>query len=334
MVRRLVGALACVGVLSGLLVLVASALPASAQSEPCVGGGSGGAMSELVTDFEPKQRMRVVVGPGATASGTMVVTNHGVGSLFRNPPVVVTVGFLTSPSVPKNESRTVTGSYTNPSNYPVTLDLVHSLASVLPQEWTTVVTITVSGGDFCPGGSGLGSRGSDGAAGDPVSTSSGNFHRSVTDVEFPAGLGAFTRTLNTMDTWNLGLNVDPVVRSASGPSVFGRGWSSPLDARSVRVPGAGAGSDLMMRLPDGRQYLAVDGVFDGGSLSWTPPAELLLASVTRNEDAAGAGDRAYTWTFVSGEVWTFDRDGRLLGISDPYGADVVVERAASGFRPA
>lgn len=180
-------------------------------------------------------------------------------------------------------------------------------------------------GRGCEPGEGLGDRLSDGQAGDPVSTSSGNLHYSVSDAVAPGGLGEVRRTYNSRDGGAF------EVPGLQRPSIFGRGWSSTVDAWTSRLGVGGAGSTLLMRLPDGRRYAASGGTFSGSRLYWTPPPELLMASVSRDETSGGGGAKTYEWVFQSGEVWSFDAQGRLVAASDPYGPDLAVVRAANGF---
>lgn len=120
----------------------------------------------------------------------------------------------------------------------------------------------------CDPGEGLGDRVSDGQAGDPVSTSSGNMHYSVIDAAAPEGLGEIRRTYNSRDGGAF------EIPGLQRPSIFGRGWSSTVDAWTSRLGVSGAGSALLMRLPDGRRYTATGGTFSGSRLSWTPPPDL------------------------------------------------------------
>jgi YD repeat-containing protein len=241
------------------------------------------------------------------------------------------VGMLASSTVEVGQSGSLSGVWTNPGGDRL-LVVSHGNASPIPQGYVVDVVFVVEGsGLYCPGGGGLGRRSSDGQTGDPVSTSSGNMVHSVTDVELPAGLGVFDRTLNTADDWRLSMQVESAPAASRPPGILGVGWTSVLDARSVRTPGPGAGSRLMMRLGDGRSYVAGGGVFTGSTLGWVAPAELLLESVHREEDSSGAGTRAYRWAFANGQEWGFDADGRLVSVDDPFGPDVAVTRNSAGF---
>lgn len=177
----------------------------------------------------------------------------------------------------------------------------------------------------CPEGRGQGDRKSDGKAGEPVSTSSGNFYSYEVDAEAPSGLGVLSRSYNSLDT-----GADEIAGTGRASS-FGRGWSSLLDTTTQRVNVPSEGPLLRMRLPDGRRYTASGGVFSGSELDWDPPSSLLLDRVYREESSSGSGSKQYHWVFTSGETWSFDSAGRLVSVSDPHGPDLSIARGSNGL---
>lgn len=194
--------------------------------------------------------------------------------------------------------------------------------------WSVDAEFELSGpGVVCLEGRGQGDRTSDGKAGEPVSTSSGNLYSYEVDAEAPSGLGSLSRSYNSLDT-----GTDEIA-GIGRASHFGRGWSSLLDTTTQRVNVPSEGPLLRMRLPDGRRYTAPGGVFSASELDWDPPPSLLLDRVYREESSSGSGSKQYHWLFTSGETWNFDSAGRLISVNDPHGPDLSIARASNPLSP-
>ncbi|MBL8774326.1 MAG: hypothetical protein JNK12_00280 [Acidimicrobiales bacterium] len=146
-----------------------------------------------------------------------------------------------------------------------------------------------------------------GSAADPVNTGTGSFYDRTVDLAAPGGSYGleWSRTYNAMDELSV---PDPVSQRVG---VLGVGWTTPLDVSLREMPWG-----LELRTEDGRRVTFTPD--PEHALTWLGPVEL-YATVTED---TGASTR--TVLFDSGELWTFDLDGRLLGKDDGQGHSVDV----------
>jgi RHS repeat-associated protein len=149
-----------------------------------------------------------------------------------------------------------------------------------------------------------------GFAGVGVSTAIGNFTTSQADLSFPGsmlGLLDWTRTYNSL--------------GATG-GILGNGFSHALSA-SLILPEQGPGQEnpqsIQLQSPDGRVLTYTPDPAGG----YTRPPDL-SANLQLNDDGT------FALSFISGETWTFDPDGRLTQRS-LEGQNVVVSYGPSGL---
>ncbi|MCP4304283.1 MAG: hypothetical protein GY788_05260, partial [bacterium] len=156
-----------------------------------------------------------------------------------------------------------------------------------------------------------------GLAADPVSTATGNFVHSVTDLVPPPNSGglALERTYNALDGW--------------GDGAFGVGWSASmidvsLTTKEAEPPGSASPWDhtqVMVALGDGTRGTFV---WDDGSSSWLAP-EGIAASLTES-----AVSESYELEWLSGDVWLFDDGFDLVEIQHPNGQILVFDHDPGG----
>jgi YD repeat-containing protein len=148
-----------------------------------------------------------------------------------------------------------------------------------------------------------------GFAGNGVSAATGNYTETDVDLTFPdglLGLLTWTRTYNALST-------------ASGP--LGQGWTSAFAASLVPSRQSlllQASGPVEFHDEDGRVLIFTPNIAGG----FDPPQDL-RANLTWNPDGT------FTLSFVSGETWAFDANGRLTGRSRE-GQTVILDYDAQG----
>ncbi|HEV7767942.1 MAG TPA: DUF6531 domain-containing protein, partial [Thermoanaerobaculia bacterium] len=136
---------------------------------------------------------------------------------------------------------------------------------------------------------------------DPVNMSSGNMHRTMSDVSIVArGIPvALTRTYNSRSTYN-------------GP--FGHGWTWNYGEQLI----ANGDGSMTYRESDGTEHLFRPGA---GSTFVSPPGKFI--ELVSN----GSG---WTMTFKGGHQFSFDSRGDLIAQSDLSDNEVIIQRDATG----
>lgn len=143
--------------------------------------------------------------------------------------------------------------------------------------------------------------------GNPVHLATGNKYQRDTDLPpMPGVLG-----LELVRHYNAG---DPRT------TALGRSWTLSYDARLYRV-----GSSLQIVQPDGSRLLFARNPDDPAVCDAVDPQSGVLHVVPAGADAGREGER-YLWQWRDGRILAFDTQGRLVGITAPTGARVLIER--------
>jgi RHS repeat-associated protein len=146
---------------------------------------------------------------------------------------------------------------------------------------------------------------SNGNAGDPVNSATGNFFYKP-QVSTEASL--LVPSYNSMDVWF-------APNSTSGKyGVFGTDWTSELDVQLANVPNS---TDLYFRQRTG----TVTRFTSASTDVWTSPGQLQANTLTRNSTTG-----EYTLTYKSGAKVYFDSSKRMTAMDTPFGARVEIAR--------